>query len=162
MIILVAAMNQHHVIGYQNKLPWHCKEDLQHFKKITDGKHIVMGRKTFESLPKMLPNRHHIVLTRDTNFSHEGVEVFHSIDSLLDTYQNKEDLYIIGGAEIYNQFMDKCDKIELTIINGYHKGDAYFPEIPNRHSWQFTCTGGYEGVCTFYTFTKRYMNDNTN
>ena len=161
MIILVAAMDQGHVIGFKNKLPWHCKEDLKHFKKLTDGKHIVMGRKTFESLPKMLPNRHHIVLTRDTNFSHENVEVFHTIDDLLVSYEGKEDLYIIGGAEIYNQFMSICDKIELTIISGFHEGDTFFPKIPNEHLWQFVYSGGYEGICTFLTFTKRVLNDNT-
>ena len=161
MIVLVVATDAQGVIGKDNKLPWHCKEDLKHFKEITTGKHIVMGRKTFDSLPKMLPNRHHIVLTRDENFSHDGVEVFNDIDDLLVTYEGKEDLYIIGGAEIYRQFMEKCDKIEMTIINGFHEGDTFFPKIPNPIQWQVTYSGGYEGVCTFLTFTKRILNDNT-
>ena len=130
MIILVVARDIFGTIGKDNKLPWHCKEDLQRFKKITMGKNIVMGRKTFESLPKMLPGRKHIVLTRNEDFSHEGVEVFHSIDDLLVTYEGKEDLYIIGGAEIYRQFIDKFDVIEMTVIKGDYDGDAHFPDLP--------------------------------
>lgn len=130
MIILVVARDIFGTIGKDNKLPWHCKEDLQRFKKITMGNTIVMGRKTFESLPKMLPGRKHIVLTRNEDFSHEGVEVFHSIDDLLVTYEGKEDLYIIGGAEIYRQFIDKFDVIEMTVIKGDYDGDAHFPDLP--------------------------------
>ena len=130
MIILVVARDIFGTIGKDNKLPWHCKEDLQRFKRITMGNTIVMGRKTFESLPKMLPNRKHVVLTRNEDFSHEGVEVFHSIDDLLVTYEGKEDLYIIGGAEIYRQFIDKFDVIEMTVIKGDYDGDAHFPDLP--------------------------------
>lgn len=130
MIILVVARDIFGTIGKDNKLPWHCKEDLQRFKRITMGNTIVMGRKTFESLPKMLPGRKHIVLTRNEDFSHEGVEVFHSIDDLLVTYEGKEDLYIIGGAEIYRQFIDKFDVIEMTVIKGDYDGDAHFPDLP--------------------------------
>ena len=130
MIVLVVARDIFGTIGKDNKLPWHCKEDLQRFKKITMGNTIVMGRKTFESLPKMLPGRKHVVLTRNEDFSHEGVEVFHSIDDLLVTYEGKEDLYIIGGAEIYRQFIDKFDVIEMTVIKGDYDGDAHFPDLP--------------------------------
>lgn len=130
MIILVVARDIFGTIGKDNKLPWHCKEDLQRFKRITMGNTIVMGRKTFESLPKMLPGRKHVVLTRNEDFSHEGVEVFHSIDDLLVTYEGKEDLYIIGGAEIYRQFIDKFDVIEMTVIKGDYDGDAHFPDLP--------------------------------
>ena len=129
MITIVVARDIFGLIGKDNTLPWHCKEDLQRFKSITIGKTIVMGRKTFESLPKMLPNRKHIVLTRNENFNHEGVEVFHSVDDLLASYQ--EDLYIIGGAEIYNQFIDKYDVIEMTVIKGDYDGDTYFPDLPS-------------------------------
>jgi len=131
MIIIVVARDIFGLIGKDNKLPWHCKEDLQRFKSITMGKRIVMGRKTFESLPKMLAGRKHIVLTRNEDFSHEGVEVFHNIDDLLVTYQGKEDLYIIGGAEIYNQFIEKFDMIEMTVIKGDYDGDTYFPDLPS-------------------------------
>lgn len=130
MIVLVVARDIFGTIGKDNKLPWHCKEDLQRFKRITMGKNIVMGRKTFESLPKMLPGRKHVVLTRNEDFSHEGVEVFHNIDDLLVTYEGKEDLYIIGGAEVYNQFIDKFDIIEMTIIKGDYDGDTFFPDLP--------------------------------
>jgi dihydrofolate reductase len=131
MITIVVARDVFGLIGKDNKLPWHCKEDLQRFKSITMGKRIVMGRKTFESLPKMLPGRKHIVLTRNEDFSHEGVEVFHNIDDLLVAYQGKEDLYIIGGAEIYNQFIEKFDMIEMTVIKGDYDGDTYFPDLPS-------------------------------
>ena len=130
MIVLVVARDIFGTIGKDNKLPWHCKEDLQRFKRITMGKRIVMGRKTFESLPKMLPGRKHIVLTRNEDFSHEDIEVFHNIDDLLVTYQGKEDLYIIGGAEIYRQFIDRFDVIEMTVINGDYDGDTFFPDLP--------------------------------
>jgi dihydrofolate reductase len=130
MIIIVVARDIFGTIGKDNKLPWHCKEDLQRFKKITMGKKIVMGRKTFESLPKMLPGRQHIVLTKNKDFKHEGVEVFNSIDDLLTAYKGKEDLYIIGGAEIYNQFIDKFDVIEMTVMKGDYDGDTYFPDLP--------------------------------
>jgi dihydrofolate reductase len=131
MIILVVARDVFGLIGKDNKLPWHCKEDLQRFKSITMGKRIVMGRKTFESLPKMLDGRQHIVLTRNEDFSHADVEVFHSVDDLLIAYQGKEDLYIIGGAEIYNQFIDKFDVIEMTVMKGDYDGDTYFPDLPS-------------------------------
>ncbi|MGN2339661.1 dihydrofolate reductase [Clostridium cagae] len=132
MLSIIVAIAKNNVIGNDNKLIWHISEDLKRFKEITSGKTIVMGRKTFESLPGALPNRKHIILTRDKNFkvNSECVEIIYDFDELLNKYKNSDDeVFIIGGGEIYKQLLPYSNKLYLTKINKDFDGDTYFPQI---------------------------------
>ncbi|MBE6072482.1 MAG: dihydrofolate reductase [Clostridium butyricum] len=132
MLSLIVAIANDNVIGKNNKLIWHISNDLKRFKEITSGKKMIMGRKTFESLPGILPNREHIILTRDKNYTVDSnqVTIEYNFDSLLEKYKNSEDeVFIIGGAEIYKQFLPHCKKLYLTKINNSFDGDTYFPKI---------------------------------
>ena len=135
--IIVACTDKENVIGKDNKLPWNLPEDLQHFKEITMGKTIVMGRKTFESLPKVLPGRHHIVLTRNREYkvNNPNVEIVTgNINNIFKKMKYSEDEYfIIGGAEIYKTGIKFADKIYLTRIYENIEGDAYFPTIDDKY-----------------------------
>lgn len=134
MIAMIVAMAQDRVIGKDNRLLWHLPKDLQHFKTLTDGHIIVMGRKTFESLPKLLPNREHWVLTKNISYrpKYEGARVFTDVDSLVSAIGEHETVYIIGGAEIYTMFMKKADRLYITEIDAAFEGDAYFPAIDEK------------------------------
>ena len=130
MIALVVAMAENRVIGKENKLIWHLPADLKHFKNITTGHPIIMGRKTFESIGKPLPNRTNIVITRQTDFEAEGILVAHSLsDALMMAQQMDSDIFVIGGAEIYKQAMFLADTIYLTEVHHTFDGDTFFPEI---------------------------------
>ena len=132
MLSLIVAVAQNNVIGKDNKLIWHISEDLKRFKEITSGKTIIMGRKTFESLPGVLPNRKHIIVTRDKNYkvNSDDVTIVHELNSLINQYKNCDDeVFIIGGAEIYKQALPYADKLYLTKINNFFDGDTFFPEI---------------------------------
>jgi len=132
MISIIVAVAQNNVIGKDNKLLWHISEDLKRFKKITSNKKMIMGRKTFESLPGVLPNREHIVVTRDENYNVNSnqVTIIHDLNSLLEKYLNCEDeIFVIGGAEIYKQLLPYAQKLYLTKIGTSFDGDTYFPEV---------------------------------
>jgi len=131
MIILIAACSKNRVIGKDNGLIWKVPGDLKRFKELTTGHPILMGRKTFESIGKPLPNRTNIVITRDKDWKHKGCLVFNNIKEVLPLFV-KEKLFIIGGGEIYNMFLDLSDKIELTLIDKDFEGDSYFPEIDSN------------------------------
>lgn len=132
-IILIAAIGKNRELGKENNLIWHLKEDLKFFKENTMGHIIVMGYNTYKSLPNLLPGRRHIILThRDINI--EGAEIFHNMEELL-SYLNTldEDIYIIGGASIYREFIPYGDELLLTEINAeYKEADVYFPEWNNE------------------------------
>jgi dihydrofolate reductase len=125
MITLIAACSRNRAIGKDNKLLWHLPNDLKRFKQLTTGKTVVMGRKTFESIGKPLPNRKNVVLTTNKDLLIEGCEVITSISEL----NLLEDIVIIGGEQIYKLFINLADVIELTLIDKYFEGDAFFPEI---------------------------------
>ena len=130
MITLLAACSKNRVIGIDNKLPWHLPEDLKRFKKLTSGKAILMGRKTYESIgSKPLPNRTNIVLTKDKTFSSNGALVYNNLDEALPIFS---DIIIVGGSEIYKQTLSIADVIELTLIDKDFEGDSYFPEINDK------------------------------
>ncbi|MDO5971310.1 dihydrofolate reductase [Flavivirga aquimarina] len=127
-IIVAAAEND--AIGKDNKLIWHLSDDLKRFKSLTNGHHIIMGRKTFESFPKPLPNRTHVVITRQTDYqAPEGVIIVNSLEDAINVAKNDPQPYIIGGGEIYKQALLLADKIELTRVHENFEGDAFFPEI---------------------------------
>ena len=129
-LTIIAAASTNNVIGFDNKLIWNIPKDLKRFKELTQGHSVIMGRKTFESLPNPLPNRRNIVVTRNKNYSPQGIEVFSSIEDAI--YVCKDDLqpFIIGGGEIYSQTINLVDKIELTRVYKDYQGDAFFPDIP--------------------------------
>jgi dihydrofolate reductase len=132
MITLIAACSKNRVIGKDNKLIWHVPGDLKRFKELTSGHTILMGRKTFESIGKPLPNRRNVILTRDRNFTAEGCLVYSDLKEVLELFGN--DLFIIGGEQIYRQTIGYADYIDLTLIHKEYEGDAYFPEIPHWFS----------------------------
>ncbi len=137
MLSMIVACANGNVIGKDNKLLWHLPEDLKRFKEITSGKTIIMGRKTFDSLGRVLPNRKHIVLTRDTSWKYddENVEVINDV-SKLDKYINsEEENFVIGGAMIYNLLLKNTQKIYLTRIHKDFVGDAFFPKI-KEEEWE--------------------------
>lgn len=129
MIILIAAAAENHALGKNNELCWHLPDDFKRFKQLTSGHHIIMGRKTFESFPKPLPNRTHIVISRQENYRPEGCIVTDSIEKAIAISPKDEDIYIIGGGEIYNLALPYADKIELTRVHEVFDADAFFPEI---------------------------------
>ena len=133
MISIIAAVAKNNVIGKRNALPWYLPEDLKRFKKLTAGHTVLMGRKTFESimtkLGKPLPNRKNVVITRDKNYQvPAGVVLFNDVVSALESLK-AEDVFIIGGGEIYNQTIDKADTLYVTHVHADHEGDVFFPPI---------------------------------
>jgi dihydrofolate reductase len=132
MLSIIAAIASNNVIGKNNKLLWHIPMDLKRFKSITTGKTIIMGRKTFESLPGVLPERYHVVITRNKNFivDDKNVEIVTSLEDILTKYENsQEEVFIIGGGEIYKELLPKVNKLYLTKLNKAYEGDTYFPQI---------------------------------
>ena len=123
-LIIIAALNNKRVIGKDGKIPWHVSEDLKRFKRITLGHVVLMGRKSYASLGKPLPGRRNVVLT---SRKIAGVETFTSIDAALDTLKNQEKIYVIGGGEIFNAFLERANEMCLTLINNDIEGDTFFP-----------------------------------
>jgi len=132
-VFFVVAVAANGVIGKDGTLPWHLPADLRHFKALTTGKPMIMGRKTFESLPGLLPGRRHIVLTRDTDWAEEGAEVAHSPEEAI-ALANAPHIAVIGGAEIYRQFLPYADRIEWTEVAAEPEGDTRFPDF-DRSAW---------------------------
>lgn len=134
MISIIVAVAENNVIGKDNKLIWHLPKDLKHFKETTTGHFIIMGRKTFESNGRPLPNRTNVIITKDKNYKAEGCKIVHSLDEALDFAKNESEVFIIGGGEIYKQAMPIADRIYLTKVHQPFEGDTFFPEI-NMKEW---------------------------
>lgn len=132
-IVLARAING--VIGKDNDLPWHIPGDLKRFKRLTMGTAMIMGRKTFDSLPGILPGRRHIVMTRDKNWSAEGVEVAHDVDSAIEA-AGGDPISVIGGAAIFELFEPIADKIELTEVIAEVDGDVSMPDLRSSERWR--------------------------
>jgi dihydrofolate reductase len=137
LINIIVSVSENWVIGKDNKLLWNLKDDLKRFKEITLNKPIIMGQKTFESLPNgALPNRNNIVLTYDKNFyADDTITALTISDALNKAKEFNEEVFIIGGGTIYKQFMEYTDKIYLTVVHTYIEGDTYFPEL-NESEWK--------------------------
>ena len=132
MISIIVAIAKDNVIGKDNKLLWHISEDLKRFKRITTSKKMIMGRKTFQSLPGVLPNREHIIVTRDKDFKVDSnqVTIINDLNSLLEKYSKcEEEIFVIGGAEIYTQVLPYAQKLYLTKVEKAFEGDTYFPKF---------------------------------
>ena len=121
---ILVAHDQQRVIGVNNQLPWHLPNDLKHVKKLSTGNTLVMGRATFDSIGKPLPNRKNVVLTRNTSFAHDGVEVIHSIDEI---YNLSGHVFIFGGQTLFEAMIDKVDDMYITVIEDKFNGDTFFP-----------------------------------
>ena len=134
-ITIIAAASENNVLGKNNDLIWRIPEDLMRFKKLTTGHAVIMGRKTFESMSKALPNRRNIIITRNKKFFAENTEICYSIKEALSLVENDPQPFIIGGGEIYLQSMEFANIIELTRVHHDFDGDTFFPEIPNR-KWE--------------------------
>lgn len=148
MLVLIAAIGRNNELGKDNKLIWYLPEDLKFFKESTMNKTIVMGTNTFLSLPRLLPNREHIVLSHKKNFFPKEVVVYNNFDELLNELKLKEeDVYIIGGESIYSLFIDYCDKMLLTEINQEYDADKFFPKF-EAEKWnrKVLCKHRYEGT----------------
>lgn len=131
-IVLVVAAAEGGVIGLNGALPWHIPEDLKHFRQLTTGKPILMGRKTYDSLGKPLPNRRNIVLTRNSDWNSPGVEAVSSLDDALSLLSPNDELMVIGGEQLYRLALPHADRIELTEVRQHFDGDTYFPILSNR------------------------------
>lgn len=135
-ITLVAAIASNNVIGKENSLPWNIPEDLKRFKQMTSGHTILMGRKTFDSIGRPLPNRQNIVMTKDENFEQEGIKVINDFDEALKLIKkSNEDVFVIGGSKIYELFEPVANSLAITRILKDFEGDAFFPDI-NWDLWQ--------------------------
>ena len=134
-ISIIVALAKNLTIGIENQLPWRCPEDLKRFKALTMGHHMIMGRKTFDSIGRVLPGRTTVVVTRDENLSIEGCLIAHSLTDALSLCGSDEEIFIVGGAQIYRQAMDLADTLHVTEIQQDVEGDAHFPEI-KRDTWQ--------------------------
>jgi dihydrofolate reductase len=134
---MIAAVAENNALGKNNDLLWHLPLDFKRFKEITSGHHIIMGRKTFESFPKPLPNRTHIVISRQENYNPEGCIVVENLEKAIAVCPTEEHLYIIGGGEIYSQSIHLADQLDITRVHHSFDADVYFPEI-NPEIWELT------------------------
>ena len=160
-LTLIVAAGENDAIGKDNKLIWHLSDDLKRFKRLTNGHHIIMGRKTFESFPKPLPNRIHIVITRQSNYkAPEGVIIVNSLEDAIDAARNDTQPFVIGGGEIYKQAMLLADKIELTRVHHSFEADTFFPKVDSS-VWKKTSNTfhdkdeNHEYAFSFLTYEKK-------
>jgi dihydrofolate reductase len=151
-VVLIAAVGRNGVIGRDNDLPWRIREDLQHFKQLTLGHTLVMGRKTYDSIGRPLPGRRTVVITRQPDWSADGVDVVHTLDDAL-KLADGNDIYVAGGGEIYRLALPSADRLELTEVDRSPEGDVTFPAI-DPASWTETARDPREGF-TFVSYVRR-------
>ena len=151
IISLIAAMGRRRVIGKGNSLPWKLPADMERFKKLTSGKPVIMGRKTFESIGKPLRNRKNIILTRDKTYKAEGFIVVHASQDALKAANGAPEAVVIGGAQIYKEFLPMANRMYLTFIDEDFEGDAYFPEF-DTNEWKETSKEEHSDVKLKFAF----------
>ena len=162
MISIIVAIAEEGAIGAKNDLLWRLPDDMRRFKKLTTGHTVIMGRKTFESLPKgALPNRKNVVITRNEGASFDNCEIFHDLKAAIDNYKDEEEIFIIGGADIYKQAMMFADKLYITNVHHFFgNADVFFPEI-DKNEWVMTDCEHYQSdekhlfPYTFKTYIKK-------
>lgn len=135
MITVIAAVAENNALGKENQLLWHLPDDFKRFKTLTSGHFIIMGRKTFESFPKPLPNRTHVIISRQADYQPEGCIVVNSLEQAIEACPKTEEVFIIGGGEIYRQSIAVADKLDLTKVHATFEADTHFPEI-DLSQWQ--------------------------
>ena len=131
-ISIIVAASQNNVIGKDNQLIWRLSADLKRFKALTTGHYIIMGRKTFDSIGKPLPDRTSIIITRQADYKAEGCIVVNSLEEALAKVPADQEAFIIGGGTIYKEAIDKADKLYLTLVHGKFKGDTFFPKVDSK------------------------------
>jgi dihydrofolate reductase len=134
MISLISAMARNRIIGKDNAMPWHLPADLGHFKRVTMGKPVIMGRRTYESIGFPLPGRKNVVITRNAEYAPEGVVVVDSIDAALAEVSDTEEVMIIGGGQLYKEMLPHADRLYLTLIQADIEGDTVFPDY-TQYEW---------------------------
>jgi dihydrofolate reductase len=137
MIIMIAAVAENNALGKNNDLLWHLPNDFKRFKETTSGHYIIMGRKTFESFPKPLPNRTHIIISRQKEYEIEGCIVVENLEKAIAICPKDENIFVIGGGEIYKQSIDFADQLDITRVHHSFDADVYFPEI-DLNIWELT------------------------
>lgn len=142
---MIAAMGKDRVIGKDNDMPWHLPADLQHFKKTTLGSPIIMGRKTYDSIGRPLPGRLNIILSRNTNLKIEGCSVVNSLEDAIGLAEKTDasEIFITGGAHLYDKFLEDADRLYLTLIDEKFEGDTYFPDY-TQFNWQEVAKESYK------------------
>lgn len=151
---MIAAIGKNNELGYENKLLWHLKEDMQFFRKTTTGKTIIMGRKTFESLPGLLPKRKHIIITNNQNYQNNDVIIMHSVDEVINYIQNtQEECFIIGGGKVYKEFLPFAHTLYLTEIEDSKRADTFFP-VFSKDDYQKEILGSSSENNINYSFAK--------
>ncbi len=138
-VSLVVAAAKNNVIGRDGELPWHLPDDLRHFKRLTTGKAVIMGRRTFESIGRPLPDRRNIVMTRDPDYAASGCDVVTSVSDALDLAGDDTEVMVIGGGQVYRDFLPRADRIYLTRVQAEIEGDTHFPEV-DPGDWQLVST----------------------
>lgn len=159
IVSIIAAMDRNHLIGNKNQLPWHLPADFTHFKTVTMGKPIIMGRKTFESIGKPLPGRTNIVLSRNPDMNFEGTICVNSFEDALAAVTDEDEVMVIGGSAIYKMLLPQIDRMYITYVDAEFEGDAWFPEF-DKSQWlekdsvlrQADEKNAYD--CRFVTFEK--------
>ena len=127
MVSIIVAVASNGVIGDKNSLLWHIREDMVHFRTTTSGHPVIMGRKTYDSIGRPLPKRTNVVITRDANLTIEGCSVVHSLEEAIEMFDSAEEVFVIGGAQIYAQALPLADRIYLTVVGKEYEGDTSFP-----------------------------------
>ena len=158
ILSIIVAVAHSRVIGVNNTLPWHLPEDLKHFRALTTGHHIIMGRKTYESLGRLLLGRTTVIVTRNANYTLEGALVAHSLEAAIALCQNDAEAFVIGGAELYQDGLKFADKLYMTEVDLEVAGDAFFPEI-DMYQWQETSREAHTSTqglpFTYITYTRK-------
>lgn len=158
ILTIIVATDASNGIGINNTLPWHLPEDLAHFKRLTSGHPIIMGRKTFDSIGRALPNRRNIVISRNADWRHEGVERVGSLQEAQALVAGVDQAFIIGGAQVYQQALPLVDKLVITRISRTYECDAFFPALPEGE-WQETAREEHDSAAglpyAFISFTRK-------
>ena len=149
---IVVAMDDNRLIGSKNQLPWHLPADLAYFKKLTTGKSILMGRKTYDSIGRPLPNRRNIVITRNSNISIPGCEVVSSIDHALELTKEDPEVMVIGGASLCEQLLPKINRLYITKIDGVFEGDVFFPKYDDFDWREVSCASHSKDNSNAYSY----------
>ena len=152
-ISLIAAIAENRVIGRGNELPWHLPADLQHFKQLTLGKPMIMGRRTWQSLPGLLPGRRHIVVTKNSGFSADGCEIAHSFNDALRMAGKVPEVMIIGGAAFYRQMLPFASRMYLTLVHAAIEGDTFFPRFDEADWIELSREAHSADLKNFYDYT---------
>ncbi|MDD3225050.1 MAG: dihydrofolate reductase [Clostridium sp.] len=153
MLSILVAFSENYIIGKDGKLPWHLSNDLKRFKNLTTGNTIIMGRKTFESLPKVLPNRKHIVLTKNINYKIDdpNVTIERNLNNIIELSKSEIEYFLIGGDDIFSKLLPYCQKLYITKIHFHKEGDTYFPKL-NINNYKLIFSEAHVDNGTFYDF----------